>query len=469
MSAVEIRRSTFSDRILAALAKKASDFQAGMVRTLATARVEARLNLMTPAPWVVGFILAVFAYLLVRTSPDPSSYLLAWVLSAEQVRLSTLLLLVLAASFAHRPQRYELNELLDSKLVASEELVFGGWLAMLVAVSVPLLIQYGVAIVAQEIHGKGAVELSAYGWSLLRVAPPILFLSTAAFGLVKLLRILVLGSGLAGIAWFVFIPGESYFPSSLWLRLSQNGIVFLGLTAAMLLLLLAGSQARRRHKRAATTYAFATLSGFIVVSVAVYAAWLAQAVPSSASAAAGWKRLNGGHPTPKDPLPNLSWIDNSGSRVSLSTYRGRVLLLVLVQPRDAGLLPTLQRIDGVRRQFSKGELGVLGVFVSEDLNASRDAGRLLHVGFPLVTDWGMLRSENFDPKEPTSLASWAYHAGHTPEAILVGRDGRELARDLPLDDEDVLKAKLDAAVAGEEIPFTPTPAAPGGIPGVPSP
>ena len=146
-----------------------------------------------------------------------------------------------------------------------------------------------------------------------------------------------------------------------------------------------------------------------------------------------------------------------------------MLLLVLVQPRDAGLLPALQRIDTVRQQFPAQDLGVLGVFVSEDLNASRHAALMSPVGFPLVTDWGTLRSDNFDPNHPSSVAAWAYHVGRTPEVILVGRDGRELARDIPLDDEDVLKAKLDAAVAGEAINPTPGNAAPGGIPGVPSP
>src|SRR5947209_2078012 len=100
-------------------------------RSWGTAILEVRLNLMSPAPWVIGVVLGAFGYLVVRTAPDDTSFALGWALSHDLGPLAEILLLFLAASLAYRPQRYDVTELHDSKLIGSEELVFGRWLGMI--------------------------------------------------------------------------------------------------------------------------------------------------------------------------------------------------------------------------------------------------------------------------------------------------------------------------------------------------
>src|SRR3954447_23103441 len=105
-------------------------FTGALQRIRATTLLEIRLNLLSPGPWIMGLVLAVLGYLAVRTSTDPTAFRLGWALSYDLGPLSVVLLLFLAASLAHRPERCDVTELLDSKLVGSEELIFGRWLGM---------------------------------------------------------------------------------------------------------------------------------------------------------------------------------------------------------------------------------------------------------------------------------------------------------------------------------------------------
>jgi len=234
-----------------------SSFAAGRAalgRLAATAWLEVRLNLGVPAPWLIGVVLGGFGYLAVRTAPDATSFPLAWALSREIGQFAVLLLALLAASFAYRPIRYDMTELLDSKRTGSEELILGRWLGMVAGIAAPVLFWYAVTAAAQHLEGKGAVEPLAYAHSVARLAPSALLLSTLAFSLVTLTRVLILGGGLAGLAWFVLYFGHAFYPTSLRPDLSQNAPVILGLTAALLLAMLAAYQGRRRAKGAVSTY-----------------------------------------------------------------------------------------------------------------------------------------------------------------------------------------------------------------------
>lgn len=438
---------------------------ASLGRIATTARLETRLNLASPGPWVIGLFLSVFAYLIVRTVPDPSSFPLGWNLSRELGPLSGVLLLFMAASLAHRPRRYEITELLDSKIVASEELVLGRWLGMVAAVLAPLVMEYGVMIAGQAIHAKPPVLPVAYLDSLGRMLPPVLFLSTLAFCLVTLTRVLVLGAGLAGLLWFALNAGQAFYPTVFRMELSQNGPFFLGLTFTTLLALLLGYQGRRREKRSPVARGLAWLCGLACAATALHGVWVHLALPERSRSVAAWRRLQSSPRRNTDALPNFAWNDQSpggrGRRISLAALRGRPALLVFLQPKDTGMVPLLERLSALRREFAADKLEVVAVLLSDDLNAAAHAARAAGADLPVVTDWGRPAESNFDRREPPSVASWALRVRSTPSALLVDGDGREKTRELALDEtawKDT-KARLRAELDGVEDEAPPAAAA----------
>lgn len=441
--------------------------QFSLSRVLGTAALEIRLNLGSPAPWLVGLVLAALGYLAVRVAPDASSFPLGWVLSHEIGPLSVVMLLFLAASLAYRPQRYDVTELQEGKVVASEELILGRWIGMVVAVLVPVLIQYGVTMTGQKIHATTPVLPLAYLHSFGRLLPSVLLLTTLAFFLVCLTRILVLGAGLAGLCWFAFYFGQPYYPGAFRLDLTQNRFVVLGLAAGVLFLMLLAYRGRRREKRSLRARALAAATALLFLATGLHAAWISLALPGKRSAVATWERLQEAGRKKGEPLPNFAWTDLHGRRVSFASFRGKPALVVFFQPKDTGLVPLLRRLAALRKEFPLSDVGILPVCLSEDLNGARDAARLAGAdaleALPIVTDWGGPSAGAFDRRQPSSVLASTQGIGSTPAALLLDRDGKESARQLPLDEPGWpdLKARLRAAIRG--IPAAPAaPAAPTG-------
>lgn len=426
-------------------------------RVVGTALLETRLNLFSPGPWVMGVVLAAFGYLAVRVAADPSSFALGWILSHDLGPLTAILLLFLAASLAHRPQRYEVSELQDSKLAASEEIIAGRWLGMLPALLVPLGMQYLTTLMGQQYYAQNTVLPLAYVYSFWHQLPSVLFLTTLAFCLVALTRVLILGAGLAGLLWFTLYFGQSYYPSVGRVELSQNYAVFMGLTASLFGLMLLCYQGRRRAKRAPITYSLAIVTTMLFGATAVHALWVALAVPGKGKTLDLWQRLQATNAKKGGVLPNFAWTDAQGRRISLAALRGQPTLLIFFQPKDSDLLPLLKRMARLRTDFAPSQLNLLGVCFSEDLRGGAEAMALAGVrpapGFAVVTDWGGAVKGNYDPHHPGSVVSWALYTANTPAAVLISSSGTEVTRDLPLEESSAadLKLRLAAALKHQKV------------------
>lgn len=425
---------------------------AALHRLLATARLEIRLNLGSPAPWIIGLILGALGYLTARTQPDPSSFPVAWELNHSVGPLAAVLLLFLTASLAHRPVRYEVTEIQDCKPVGSEEIILGRWLGMLAAVAVPLLLEFGAAMVAQRLHAKPPVQPGIYFTALGHTLPTILFFTTLAFCLVTLTRVLVLGAGLAGLLWFGLYSGKALFPPVFRIDLSQNAYFFLGLTAAALLGLVLGYQHRRRARGSLTGRVLALALGLSLIATAVHASWVTLALPGKTTSIRTWKRLVTKHGERKGPTPNFAWVDRTGKRVSLAGLRGRPALLVFLQPKDGGALPLLSRLARLPAELPEEQLQVLTVCLSEDLGDGADLARFAGADVPLVTEWGRPNGGEFDVADPSSAMAWSLGIGGTPGSLLLDEAGRIVKRGLPLDEAswDNLKLEIPKALEGGE-------------------
>lgn len=434
--------------------------EAGVGRASGTALLELRLNLASPGPWIVAAVLALFGTATVWMAADNASFPVGWILSAKIGPLACLLLLFLAAGLANRPQRYDLTELLDSKVAAGEELIAGRWVGMAAAIALPLLLEYGAATIAQAIHSKSPVQWVPYLQSLGRLLPPVLFFCTLSFCLVTLTRNLVLGAGLGGFVWFLLRFGTGYYPTFLRPELSQNGGLYLGLTGTVLLLMLLGYRGRRRAKRAPVSYGLGWSAGALGVWTALHAGWLGLALPGKERAAAEYQRMRGPRVERREksePLPNLAWSRADGRRVSLAGMRGKPVLLFLFPPDGAGAVPMLRRVAGLQQEFAAEGLQVLPVCLSEDLNAGDHAARAARIRLAAVTDWGE-PSPAFDPRAPTSIATWALRIGGVPAALLLDRRGKVLKEGLPLDEESwpTTRATLRALLHGEPAEEAPS-------------
>jgi hypothetical protein len=443
---------------------------ASLLRIGATAALELRLNLLGPAPWIIGIILAAFGYLVVRTAPDNTSFPLGWALSSGIGPIVNILILFLTASLANRPNRYDVTELLDSKVVGSEELIFGRWLGMIGAYVAPFGLLFAATIAGQGVHSRHPIDVAAYAQALLRMLPPALFLGTLSFCLVTVTRILVLGAGLSGLIWFVLNAGQPYYPTVFRMELSQNGPVFLGLTATALLGMLLTYRAGRRAKRSRVTVGLALAFALVLVSTAIGSAWLHMALPGRASTNAAHERLRT-RAARRLPVPNFAWVDVSGRRTSIAALRGNYALLVFIQPKDGGLLPLLRRMAEARREFASHHLGVVAICLSEDLNGARDAARLAKADLPVVTDWGAPASGEWNEQAPPSAISWSLGISQTPQAILLDPDGRireVQGGPIALDEtgwkgaKERLRAVLEGTESDELLP-TGIPGLPGGL------
>lgn len=416
-------------------------------RCVATALLETRLNLASPAPWVMGLVLGALGYLTARTQPDPSSFPISWDLNHSLGPLAAVLLLFLAASLAHRPVRYEVTEIQDSKATGSEEIVFGRWLGMLTAVLVPLVLEFVAAMAGQKIHARPPVQLEVYALAFVRGLPPILFLTTLAFCLVVVTRVLVLGAGLAGLLWFALYSGKALYPSVLRIDLSQNATVFLGLMTTALLGMLLGYQSRRRARRSLARPVLGTSAVLLFAATCIHAAWIFLALPGKASAAASQRRLRVRHRDGRGPTPNFAWVDSRGKRVSLAQMRGKPLFIVFFQPKDGGLTALLGRLSTLPADVEEPDLQILGVCLSEDLNGARDASRFATVKFPVVTDWGGVTAGEFNPREPHSVMAWSLEVNATPLSLLLDDEGKVIKRGLALDERSWDNTKFEIGKA----------------------
>ena len=139
-------------------------------------------------------------------------------------------------------------------------------------------------------------------------------------------------------------------------------------------------------------------------------------------------------------------------------------MLVLFQPKDGGLLPLLKRLGDLHSEFQPKGMDILAVCLSEDLNAGRYAARLSRTTVPVAAEWGgPAPGDGFDPRRPPSVLAWSLRVNATPLAIVLGPDGREIQRNLPLDEPNLpqLKLRLQGILKGEAAPEE----APG-IPGI---
>ena len=434
--------------------------QAAWGRAWGTALLEIRLNLSGPGPWIMAVVLAIFGVATVWMATDNASFPVAWILSQKIGPLVSVLLLFLAASLAHRPQRYDLTELLDSKVVAGEELIFGRWLGMMTAILIPVALEYVAAMIGQAAHSKSPVEPLVYLTSLGRLLPPILFFCTLAFCLVTITRVLVLGAGLAGLIWFGLHFGDEILPTPLRIDLSQNNGVFLGLTMLSLLVMLLGYRGTRREKRATISYVLGYSAAAVAVWTFMHAGWLGLALPGRDRALAEYNRLRGPRVERRDkeqPLPNLAWDRPDGHRISLAGLRGKPLLLFFFEPDTPSAIPILKRMAALEGEFAAEGLRVLPVCLSEDLNAGQHATEAAGVRLTAVTDWGK-PSASFDTHHPTSIASWALKLGGMPATMLLDDKGVLLKDGLALDADNwpTTRANIRSLLHGEQLPETPS-------------
>jgi hypothetical protein len=306
-------------------------------------------------------------------------------------------------------------------------------------------------MLGQQLHARPPVQLPVYVIAFARTLPTLLFFTTLAFCLVLLTRVLVLGAGLAGLLWFGLYAGKALYPPVFRIDLSQNALVFLGLTGAALLAMLYGYQGQRRARGAVGARALGLALFLSLAATAVHASWAALALPGKTTAVRSWKRLANKHRDGRGPTPNFAWVDQNGKRVSLAGLRGRPALVVFLQPKDGGAAALLSRLERLPRELAAEEIQTLPVFLSEDLNDARDLAALARVTSPVVTDWGRPGPAEFVAADPGSAIAWSLGVTATPLAVLLDDTGRVVRRGLPLDEAnwDTLKLEIPRALAGE--------------------
>ena len=408
------------------------------------ARLELRLNLRGPAPWVTGGILALLGYLAARTSPDNTSFPVAWALWEDLSPLAGGLLLFLAAGLAHRPVRYETLELEDSRPVSAGDLLVARWIAAIPATWLALGFEFAGAALAQALHTRHPIRWEAYGYFLVQGLPVATFLASLAFLLVGLLRHLIAGAGAAALVWVTLHLGRDLVPTSLALNLSQNGLLFLGLTGGLILL---GGRAAGTRLTRGLARRLSPAGVALLIACCLRLAWQERALPGRARALTDWKRHAPGRPDRDRPLPAFSWVDSGGRRFSLATLRSAPSLLVFLQPDDPGLAGVLVRLAAVSREFREDDLQVVSVLLTEDLGAARALDRLLNPAVRLTVDWGKPGPSEFDRRRPGSVAAWKLGVSRTPFSLLLDAGGRERRRELPLDEASFDELRLQVREA----------------------
>lgn len=145
----------------------------------------------------------------------------------------------------------------------------------------------------------------------------------------------------------------------------------------------------------------------MVAAVAAVVAGIAIVAPffrSSASRPAGPAGFAG------EPAPVFALQSDSGERVSLAQYRGRIVVLNLWAtwcPPCRAEMPELQRIAD--QDAARGVV-VVGVNQGESPERAAEFARALHIGYPIWMD-------------DRQLYGRAFTALGLPTTVVVGRDG----------------------------------------------
>lgn len=123
-----------------------------------------------------------------------------------------------------------------------------------------------------------------------------------------------------------------------------------------------------------------------------------------------------GRARPGHPVPDFQLTLLDGRKVTLASYRGRVLVLNFWASWCPPCIEETPALNRLAQDFPEGKVVVLGVSIDEDPVAYRTFLARFHIGYPTARD-------------PSQDLMHRYGTRQIPETYIIGPDGR-LARKL---------------------------------------
>lgn len=150
------------------------------------------------------------------------------------------------------------------------------------------------------------------------------------------------------------------------------------------------------------------------------------------------------HPLIEKPAPNFILQDTSGNTVSLSSYRGKAVIIDFWATWCTPCKVEIPRLELLRERYATQGLEVLGI--TEDELDLRDRAKLLEEKQDIVDSAAKLRI-NYPVLFDESNVAQSYGGIEAlPTTFFVGRDGRIIAATIGVADKDDLETYAKKAL-----------------------
>jgi peroxiredoxin len=152
-------------------------------------------------------------------------------------------------------------------------------------------------------------------------------------------------------------------------------------------------------------------------------------------------RMAGQHAEHGKRAPGFTLPDGLGRTISLSEFRGKIIVLAIINPDNAESARSLDLLESVHRKFAKQGVQCVAVCTSQDEGAAATLARGMPVSFPIVQDIGAYNGPSGLEQAPIAEA---YEALYPPKVIVTDR--RRRLRDVVADRFAYEGSELEQAI-----------------------
>jgi hypothetical protein len=276
------------------------------------------------------------------------------------------------------------------------------------------------AAVGRLASAGNLVGCAAYGIQFFRAAGALFFAAAATFCLALLADSAVAGV-LIALYWVVALGGQDYLAKYYYPWYAQNLAAYISFGVGLLCLALWFT--RRRQRGAMPAALTVRLGAPCALGVGAALLWMViqrghdpMAVQNPALDRMSMQNIVVGELTPGLLLP-----DQNGKPMSLSRYKGCILLVALWSPSDPDSALLLARLEAIRRKYGVRGVQPVAICLSEDASAAKTFAVGDQVGFPVVHDWGTAHGSRLTESSPLAIA---YQATHLPRVVITDRRHR---------------------------------------------
>ena len=319
------------------------------------------------------------------------------------------LCLPMLAGAARRDASTRASDAVQSRPHQAHELLLARWIGNYAFILTLFVFTALFAFLAQAIfagpmaEGAGPrVSVRAFADSVFAGAVPLLFLCALGFCAAELLQN-VLAAAIVALYWILVLLGRDYLSRIFDFSLSQNGLVYILLSAGIVFAAMAVARWRQGLAGARKLNVPVWSGVFLIAGLGLAANCVLtrhdpplHAHPVTLNVA--------GQSIRTGRLPGFWLPDQFGHRTRLHDHAGSILVVGFWSPAAPDSVANLATLARAHRKYRDRGVSVIGVCIADDWRIARRFGRERGYTFPMVTDRGTHWAEMIEDSSPLAEA-----------------------------------------------------------------